>query len=134
MPDQPEAPASLCPPRFAASLNLLLFSPSSLSTSNCVELRPCGTGALARSGQPSGSAILSLLLYLFELQLHRSRTSENRDHHLQGFAVFIHIVHDPSESREGPFANPHRLALFKFDFELRPIFRLACFINNVLHF
>src|SRR5437588_8435438 len=80
------------------------------------------------------SATLPLLLYLLELQLHRSRTSEDRNHHLQGFAVFVHVIDDAGESCERPFANPHRLALLKLDFELRPVLRLASLVNNVLNF
>src|SRR5437762_3747974 len=57
--------------------------------------------------------------------LHRSRTPENRDHNLQRLPILVHVVNYSSESRERPFADAHRLALFEFDFELRPILRLA---------
>src|SRR5439155_632951 len=65
-----------------------------------------------------------LLLHLFKFQLHRSRASEDGDHHLQRFSVLVHVVDNASESCEWPLADPHRFALLKFNFELRPILRL----------
>src|SRR5437868_558123 len=55
-------------------------------------IEPCGNGR-PRPFKPSNARqLLPLLLHLLELQLHRSRTSEDRNHHLQCFAVLIHVV------------------------------------------
>src|SRR5579872_847036 len=97
-------------------------------------LRSCGDGRPRPSARAELDNLRRLLLHLLELQLHRSRTSEDRDHHLQRLAVFVHVIHDTGESSERSFADTYRLALFKFNFELRPVLRLAGFINNVLHF
>src|SRR4029077_6891653 len=74
------------------------------------------------------------LFHLPELQFDRRRSPENRDHHFQRLAVFVHLVHNAREARKWTFRNAHRLVLFKLDLELGLVLRLANPINNVLYF
>src|SRR5215469_6167107 len=57
-------------------------------------------------------------LDLSELQLNWCRPPENRDHYLQGLAVFVHLIHYARETREWTFSNAHRLVLLELDLEL----------------
>src|SRR5262245_22402704 len=49
-------------------------------------------------------------LDLQEVQLDRRRPAEDRDHHLQGVAVEVDLVHHPLEVRERPVDDPDAFA------------------------
>src|ERR1044071_7501933 len=51
----------------------------------------------------------SQLLDLQEVQLHRCRPAEDGDHHLQGVAVEVHLLHHSLEVGEEPVHDPHTL-------------------------
>src|SRR5437016_2223466 len=59
------------------------------------------------------------LLYLPELQLHRSRTAEDRDHDFHSLAVFVDFIHHARKRRERAFADAYGFVLLEFDFEFR---------------
>src|SRR5947209_608713 len=87
---------------------------------------------LSRNSKPESA--LGYFLHLPELQLHRSRAPENRDHHLQGLAVLVDLVHHAGEAGKRPFGDAHRFVLLELDLELGLVLRLADAINDVLHF
>ena len=74
------------------------------------------------------------LLNLIEFQLHRSGASENCDHHLQRFAVFIHFVNHASECRKRAFSNAHAFVFLELNFELGLVLAVGDFVDDVLYF
>src|SRR5271169_1705465 len=82
-------------------------------------------------------SIVRLLRHFFHLskfQFHRSRTPENRDHHLQSLAIFVHVIDHAGKRRERAFADAHRLALFELDLELWFFPAVGHFVNDVIDF
>src|ERR1700733_13097125 len=65
---------------------------------------------------------LNYLFYLAKLEFYRGRAAKNGDHHLQGFAVFVHLVDHAVEVGERPIGDADRFVLLKLD--LHP--RLIC--------
>src|SRR6266404_5977482 len=61
-------------------------------------------------------------LHLPKLQLHRSGTSEDRDHDFQCLAVFVHLVHYAGKGGERALGDAHVLVLLELDLELRLVF------------
>src|SRR5712672_2277206 len=80
--------------------------------------------------QPLTLKLLRHLLHLVELQLHRGRTAENRYHHFQGLAIFVHLIHYAGEAGERTFGDAHRLVLLKLDLELGLLAAVGHLVNN----
>src|SRR6202011_4311829 len=78
--------------------------------------------------------LLGHLLHLVELQFYRGRAPEDRHHHLQRLAVFVHVIHHAGERGKGALGDAHRLVLFKLDLELGLVLGLAHAVHDVLHF
>src|SRR6185312_11135411 len=75
-----------------------------------------------------------LLFHLLEFQLHWSRASENRDHHLQRLAIIVDFVDDACKRCEWAFSNAYGLILLELDLELRLLSRLTRLVDDLLDF
>src|SRR6266511_3987015 len=80
-----------------------------------------------------GARLTQNLFHLTELQFHRSGAAEDGDHHLQGLAVLIDLVHHAGEGGKRAFGDAHRLVLFILDLELGLLFAVGDAVNNLLH-
>src|SRR3984885_13029036 len=65
---------------------------------------------------------LNYLFYLAKLEFYRGRAAKNGDHHLQGFAVFVHLVDHAVEVGEGTIGDADRFVLLKLDLHPRLVF------------
>src|SRR3954463_12791415 len=74
------------------------------------------------------------LLDLQEIQFHGRRAAEDRHHHLQRVLVEIDVVDHAVESGEGPFVDPHLLALFEHVLRLRLLGRRLDLRQDLLDF
>src|SRR5208283_2571422 len=105
-----------------------------VSTSALTSANRLGSAGFQTLTLISKVAMLRHFLHLPKFQFHRSRPPENRDHHLQRLAIFIHVIDHARKRREWTFPNPHRLALLKLNLELRLLPAVRHLINNVIHF
>src|SRR3954469_4819330 len=64
-------------------------------------------------------AISLQFLYLQKVQFDRCGAAENRDHHLEGVAIEVDLVHHAVEAGERPLVDPHLVALVERIFRLR---------------
>src|SRR5437899_6488111 len=74
------------------------------------------------------------LLDLSELQLHWSGSAKDRDHHLQGLAIFVHFVHRAVEVRKRTVGDAHSLVLLELDFDPRLVFADVHAVDDLVHF
>src|ERR1700675_3443942 len=65
---------------------------------------------------------LCRLFHLAEFQLDRCGASEDGDHHLQGLAVLVDLVHHAGEAGEGAFGDLDCLVLLELHLEPRLVF------------
>src|ERR1700704_3083778 len=86
------------------------------SLQNAIILTPCwpsagptgGAGLAAPAGICSLICVLTFLggilefLHLQEIEFHGGRTAENRDHHFQFPAFFVHFFDNPDKMAERP--------------------------------
>src|SRR5205807_8220205 len=72
--------------------------------------------------------------HLQEIQFHGRRSSEDRHHHLERVLVEIDLVDHAIEAGEGPFVDPHLLALFEQVLRLRLLRRRPHLLQNLLAF
>src|SRR4029453_9451448 len=74
------------------------------------------------------------LLDLQEVQLDRSRSSEDGDHHFERVLVEIHVVDHAVEAGERTLVDPHLLALLEHVLRLRLLGRRPHLLQNLLDF
>src|SRR5258705_13534611 len=87
-------------------INLLVET--GLAPSHAVETR-----------QAASLQSLRHLLHLPELQLHRSRAPEDRDHDFQSLAILVDFIHHARKRSEWTFADAYRFVLLELDLKLR---------------
>src|SRR4029077_17582427 len=61
--------------------------------------------------------LLCDLLYLTKLQFDRGGASKNRDHHFQGFAIFVYLVHLAIKVGKRSVCDAYRLVLLELDLD-----------------
>src|ERR1700722_4366193 len=65
---------------------------------------------------------LNYFFYFAKLEFYRGRPAEDRDHHLQGLAILVHLVDYAVEIGKGPIGDAHRLVLLELDLHPRLVF------------
>src|SRR5271166_2232266 len=85
-----------------------------------------------RRAQTADVSLRNNLLNLPKSKFHRSRASEDGDHHFQCLAVFVDFVHHAGEAGKWPFADAHRLVLLELDLELRLLLAVPDAVNNLV--
>src|SRR5216683_7535928 len=78
--------------------------------------------------------LLRDFFHLAEFQFDWSGASEDRDHHLQGFAIFVYLVHLAVKVGKGAVRDAYRLVLLELDFDLRLVLGGAYAIDDLVHF
>src|ERR1700677_4290209 len=66
---------------------------------------------------------LNYLLNLAKLEFHRSRSSKDRHHHLQGFPIFVYLIDHTIEVGKGSVRDADGFVFLKLDLQPRLVFR-----------
>src|SRR5712691_5702932 len=74
----------------------------------------------------------SQFLNLQELELHRSRSSKDGDHHLQGRPILVDLLDHAREIREGAVGDPDVLSLFERVLGFRLLFGRSDAVEDLL--
>src|SRR5512133_1712045 len=103
------------------------FAPCFLSSRGCCVASPRVPSPLRGSESRFACCLLRFplqLLDLEEVELDRCRPAEDGDHHLEGVAVEVDLLHHPLEVRERAVDDAHALAALERVLRLRLLARL----------